>query len=280
MGEEPQIHGKTLNNFELGNELYTLVENNIIPAFIADKIKEKVKNANVKLTKQELFEVVDIIKKEIKTHKLSYPERIPPNQTNSGEVSQTPGFDESPMEEDAELENLFKSITSLDKRIDKIENVKMEYGEDTIGEMVTTDDIHLPEKYGKTPTNRSVRPLEAIPNDPERVVVLMKWLQFLVDKVGRDNLTDILEYYVDIGWISERIVMNLVEYSEGITEESGHRELAGTNDLQAKDHIQSLLYIQRLKGLHPDGYFLHRIERKLNKMTRNLTKEKDDRLTI
>jgi archaellum component FlaD/FlaE len=280
MGEEQQTQEKTLNNFELGNELYTLVENNIIPAFIADKIKQKVKDANVRLTKRELSEIVDIVKKEIKTHKLSYPERIPPNPSFSDNMPSPPEFETSLDNEDVELGNLFKSIAHLDKRVDKIENVKMDYGEDDIGEMVTTDDIYLPEKYGKTPKNKIVRPLDAIPNDPERVVVLMKWLQFLVDKVGRDNLTDILEYYVDIGWISERIVMNLVEYSEGITEETGHHDLAGTNDLQAKDHIQSLLYIQRLKGLNPDSYFLHRIERKLNKMTRNLTKEKEDRIKI
>ena len=115
-------------------------------------------------------------------------------------------------------------------------------------------------------------PLNNIPNDPENVVVLMKWLQYLVDKVGKAKLIDVLDYYVDIGWISDKIVNNLVEYSEGITEErkEGGEQENKLSDLQAKDHIQSLLYIQRLKGIKPDSYFLSRIERNLNKMNKNL----------
>ena len=148
---------------------------------------------------------------------------------------------------------------------------KIEYYEDSVGKMVTTEDIHVPENITAPRYGRNVYALKEMPNDPERVVVLMKWLQFLVDKVGKDNLSDVLEYYVDIGWISEKIVMNLIEYSEGITEEKEHRELAEKNELQAKDHIQSLLFIQRLKGEQPDSYFLHRIERKINKMTKNLS---------
>ena len=261
---------RTLNHFELGNELYTLVENNIIPAFIADKIKEKVKNADMRLTKSQLHEVVDIVKKEIQTQKITYDHL--PKRGGSAIESSEKDMDYTD-NEDAIVENIFKTIDNLGKRIQRIEETKIDYQYDPVDRMVTTEDIHLPDKIYPRSTTGRVYPLIEIPNDPERVVVLMKWLQFLVDKVGKEKLTDVLEYYVDIGWISDKVVMNLVEYSEGITEEPEHKEFPGKNELQSKDHIQSLLFIQQLKGEQPDSYFLHRIERRINKMTKHLNKE-------
>ena len=135
--------------------------------------------------------------------------------------------------EDPVVDNIFRSIDGLGKRITRIEDAKLDYPGESVGKMVTPEDIQLPERLYPKTTRATVIPLLEIPNDPERVVVLMKWLQFLVDKVGKDNLTDILEYYVDIGWISEKIVMNLIEYSEGITEEKEPHEFTGKNELQA-----------------------------------------------
>ena len=271
MVEIEQDREKPLNHFELGNELYTLVENNIIPVFIAEKIKEKVKNADVRLTKSQLSDLINIAKKEIQTQKISYDSFSPKKTSEDIPVAAPEEYSES---EDPVVDNIFRSIDGLGKRISRIEDTKLDYPGESAGKMVTAEDIQLPNRLYPKTTKTTVIPLLEIPNDPERVVVLMKWLQFLVDKVGKDNLTDILEYYVDIGWISEKIVMNLIEYSEGITEEKEPREFTGNNDLQAKDHIQSLLFIQQLKGQQPDSYFLHRIERRINKMTKNLNTEK------
>lgn len=266
--EDEEFKEKVLNHFELGNELYALVENNIIPLFVADRIKEKVTDANVKLTKSQLNDLVDIVKKEIQTHKYT--------QSNSKEKRDVPPPIDRTHEigsDDEDVKEVFRSINGLGKRIERIEDTKVKDYDEPVGKIVTPEDIQIPEKISVPRYSGNVHPLMAIPNDPERVVVLMKWLQFLVDKVGKDNLSDILDYYVDIGWLSDKIVVNLMEYSEGITEEREHKEYPDKNELQAKDHIQSLLFIQRLKGEHPDGYFLHRIERKINKMTKNLSNE-------
>jgi len=265
---DEEVKEKILNHFELGNELYALAENNIIPLFVADKIKEKVTEANINLTKSQLNDLVDIIKKEIQTHKYKRPD--------TKENSKSPNLAEKPDDlesEDKDVKEIFRSINGLGKRIGRIEDVKVKDYEEPVGRIVTTEDIQIPEKISVPRYGGNVHPLMAIPNDPERVVVLMKWLQFLVDKVGKDNLSDVLDYYVDIGWLSEKIVVNLMEYSEGITEEREHKEFTEKKELQAKDHIQSLLFIQRLKGEHPDNYFLHRIERKIGKMTKNLSNE-------
>ena len=114
-------------------------------------------------------------------------------------------------------------------------------------------------------------PLTDVPGDPESVVVLMKWLQHLIDKCGRENLSNILDYYVDIGWISEDAKISLIDYSHGITEETKRSETTKkVNDLPSKDHIQSLIFIQKLKGNDFDKHFIDRIDSELSRITKKL----------
>jgi flagellar protein FlaD len=102
--------------------------------------------------------------------------------------------------------------------------------------------------------------------------VLMKWLQYLIDKCGRVYLSEVLEYYVDIGWISEEAKIGLLDYSGGITEESKKNDATRKpmSHLPSKDHIQSLLFIQKLKGNQVDKHFLDRIDGELSKITKKL----------
>jgi len=267
MGDVKQDKEKVLNSFELGNELSALVAKAVIPSFVADKIKEKLEG-EVEPTLSQLYELVDIIKKKVKTRQ--YSKHVP----RFKEKEETSGFTGSVEDEEVDVERIFKTIEGLSSRIKKIEEIPIKkYGE-SADRIVTTDDIVIPEKITVPRQGGKVYPLGEIPSDPENVVVLMKWLQYLVDKVGKANLSDVLEYYVDIGWLSDNIITNLIEYSEGITEErkkeEGVEKKLKLSDLQAKDHIQSLLFIQRLKGEQPDGHFLSRIERELSKMTKNL----------
>lgn len=262
--EENQDNEKVLSDVELENELAALVSKVVIPSFVADKIKEKLAEREIEITLDQLHELVDVIKKKMKTSQ--YTKYSPDVDDREESTSYEDSYSE-----DEEVEKIFKTINKLDNRINKIEETGLKNIEDDNGRIVTTDDIVVPGEIGAKHRDKFY-PLNNIPNDPENVVVLMKWLQYLVDKVGKNKLIDVLDYYVDIGWISDKIVNNLVEYSEGITEErkEGGATENKLSDLQAKDHIQSLLYIQRLKGIKPDSYFLSRIERNLNKMTKNL----------
>ena len=263
--EDVQDDEKVLNSVDLENELAALVSKVVIPSFIADKIKEKLGEKGVDITLNQLHELVDIIKKKMKTSQYT---RYSPDSKEKEESSY---YDTEHDEEDDDVvENVFKTIDELGDRIKKIEEARLKNVGEGTGRIVTTDDIVVPGGPGAS-QQAKVYPLDILPNDPENVVVLMKWLQYLVDKVGKANLADVLDYYVDIGWISDKIINNLVEYSEGITEERKEGQMERKlSDLQARDHIESLLYIQRLKGNKPDSYFLSRIERKLNKMTKNL----------
>lgn len=265
MDEDSPDKGNILSNFELEKELSTLVAKAVIPSFVADKINEKLNKAGLKLTLVQLYDLIDFIKKEMKVRQHS---KHPSYVKEGKETGDLAGIKE---EEDVAIDRIFKTIERLSNRIKRVEEARIKGFDGSTGKIVTTEDIEVPEKIS-IPRHGKVYPLDEIPNDPECIVVLMKWLQNLVDKVGKDNLLDVLEYYVDVGWLSDKVITNLIEYSEGITEERREGEETGKkiSDLQTKDHLQSLLFIQRLKGEQPDSYFLSRIERELSKMTKNL----------
>ena len=169
---------------------------------------------------------------------------------------------------DMDVQKLIETIENLEKRITSIES-----GESSDIRTITTEDIQVPEKITDTSVQEwELDPLKEVPSDPENIIVLMKWLQYLLDKCGRDNLSNILDYYVDIGWISQNAKISLIDYSQGITGESNNEEVTRQNitNLPSKDHIQSLIFIQKLKGKQFDKHFIDRIDGELARITKKL----------
>jgi len=70
-----------------------------------------------------------------------------------------------------------------------------------------------------------------------------KWLKFLVERVGHNNLPRLLNYYIRIGWISEPAAQTLLEITRG---EKRYKGSSWT--LSAQEQRISRLYIEKLKG--------------------------------
>jgi flagellar protein FlaD len=165
------------------------------------------------------------------------------------------------------MKTLVEAVEQLSERIKVMEENRIEGVKGVTGKLVKTKDIKTFEQADIL--GEDMQPLEHIPSDPESIVVIMKWLQYLVEKIGKNNLPDVLGYYVDIGWISDDVRLDLISYSKGIT---GEPAQAGTQSshLPTRDHLQSLLFIQKLKGLQLDERFLSKIERDMEKMVKSL----------
>jgi archaellum component FlaD/FlaE len=271
-----------LDDFELGNELSEIVAKNLLPSRITDRIKEKLKEKNVKIGKQQLYSLVEKIRGVMLTYSKSL-------QTNNNEVANTQmdqvsteSESASPPEEvppavniplpieNTDMKNLVELVEQLKDRVENIEQNQLKWKKEGTGKMVATEDIDTVEKVDAAVQWEEIQPLTEISNDPETIVVLMKWLQHLVDKVGKNHLPDILGYYVDIGWISYDVKLNLMEYSKGIIEENTEVEKRESFNLPTKDHIQSLLFIQRIKGKQLDERFMSKIDREMEKITKSL----------
>ncbi|MBN2110270.1 MAG: flagella protein [Methanosarcinaceae archaeon] len=108
--------------------------------------------------------------------------------------------------------------------------------------------------------------LENIRTDPTSVVVLLNWIEFLMERVGRNNLMDALDYYVDIGWISEDVRSEVMAYARGID----YYVEKPTWRLLPEDHTKSLLFVERLCGRRIDRNMLSSLDREMSKVKHSL----------
>jgi len=253
-----------LEEFELGSELSALVAKNEIPAKIAQKLERKLKEKHVTITKQQLYTLVNKIKEILRTYSKNQPkgEKEPLQKTEKS----------LPTTNDENMQKLVETIDTLQERMTNLERGIVAKGAKS-PKIVTTSDVQIPEKISVPVHDMTMEPLVQIPSDPESIIVLMKWLQHLIDKCGRSYLPSILDYYVDIGWISEEAKISLIDYSHGIADEgkkAAETVRKSVSDLPARDHIQSLLFIQKLKGKEFDKHFLERIDGEINRITKKI----------
>lgn len=262
MGDsEVENKKKIIEGFDIDSELSALVEKKVIPSRIAEKLGQKLKEKNIKITKEQLNILIQKINTIMRTHSKFDPVEKPSASQNAPQTLTT--------KPDQNMQKLVEAVEKLELRLNSIEsdfkkgNKKWDK---TSPKITTTEDIEVPAEW-------QLDPLTEIPNDAESIVVLMKWLQYLIDKCGRANLSHILDYYVDIGWISQDAKISLMDYSQGITEEGkkGPENSAKRIwDLPSNDHIQSLIYIQKLKGIQVDKHFIDRIDSELSRVTKKL----------
>ncbi len=106
--------------------------------------------------------------------------------------------------------------------------------------------------------------LQYLDNKAETSIILLNWIEFLLEKVGRNNLSEVLEYYIDIGWISEEVCEKMLAYANGID----YYVERPTWKLLPDDHTKSLMFIEQLKGRKLDKSMLSKLERDVEKVIR------------
>jgi len=260
---------KNSEKFSLECELSALVENNVISKRIADRLQKKLIEKQVKISKEQLYIIVKKISEIIKAYRKN-------DQVKKGEDTVIKAVQTADKKLDTDMQKLISTIGKLQDKIASIEsgvyddkNLKISTQTPKI---VKTDDIKIPKEFTKNQMEFKFEPLSDIPTDPESIIVLMRWLQHLIDKCGHFNLSAILDYYVDIGWITQDAKLILIDYSNGITEDRNKLDSIKKEicDLPSQDHIQSLYFIQKLKGKEIDKHFIDRIDGELTRTTKKL----------
>ena len=253
------------NEFDIEEELTKIKKENVLPAEIIDKIGDRLKQSKLSVTKPQFYTLIDKIKNTLNQQS---PKSKPLNQTKA--YTSFPNI-----EQQANIQNQTEDMKKLVDTIEKLRE-KIQYLEDNQytgnkepTEKKNTEPDTFDSEFGE-PSCKEMEPLTAIPNDTERIVVLMKWLQYLVDKIGKQKLPDILGYYVDINWITDDVRLDIINYSSGIVDDQKDEVKKTSNVLSAKDHIQSLLYIQKLKGKKLDDRFICKLDREMEKMIKSI----------
>ena len=82
--------------------------------------------------------------------------------------------------------------------------------------------------------------------NPKVIQTILDWMQFIVERVGHAGVDDVLQYYVDIHWISQEVAEVLKRYADGIRVEI-EPEVEEPVQLDPEDHMKSLDYIMQIK---------------------------------
>jgi len=82
--------------------------------------------------------------------------------------------------------------------------------------------------------------------NPKVIQTILDWMQFIVERVGHAGVDDVLQYYVDIHWISQEVAEILKRYADGIRVEI-EPEVEEPVQLDPEDHMKSLDYIMQIK---------------------------------
>jgi len=136
--------------------------------------------------------------------------------------------------------------------------------------------------------------LNRIRPDYMSMTLLMRWIEFLLERCPRDKIAFLLEYYRSIGWISKNVEAVILAYARGevqdVTAYEPPEDDADLIDafsaeaegiphsykkvsdwrLSAEDHLKSLLFIQKLNGLQVDKYSLGVMEHEVKTFKRSL----------
>ncbi len=177
------------------------------------------------------------------------------------------------------IEDLSDTLTNMAARSEQIDNSVKDL------EKITAESIAIATKtVGEKKTNKPTHSngheiiededdeklpllmLSSIKKNPMNIVVLLNWIEFLMERVGRNNLMDALDYYVDIEWISEEVRSEIMAYARGID----YYVEKPTWRLLPEDHTKSLLFIERLRGRKIDKNQLSTIDREMAKVKHGL----------
>ncbi|WP_457752871.1 FlaD/FlaE family flagellar protein [Thermococcus sp.] len=267
-----------------------------IPAEIVEELPEKIEELHEKVEeiaekiveekpeeKPEIVEVVEEEKiKEIPPEIEEKPEEveekekieeIAPEEAEKvevvEEVEEEKGVEvEKPVEEIVEkpsVEEVKEEKVEVPAH-EEVEEIKEEGGE------MAEEKLSLPQDianllFAEEPKKAR---LEKIPEDIVSTMIALKWLGFLIDRVGIQNLERILEFYYEIGWISENVLNTLLRYAKGTRPHHRDPEWKPAEKLTVQDHLISLLFIERLRGLRITRDVLDKLERELKMLEKTL----------
>lgn len=223
-----------------------------VPSFVINDLLENL--TDKELTKKKLDRLIDrVITAYI-----------------SGRGSSDPALSKYITELNKKIDSLTSEIKELKEKEAKVEEMQESIIEERQKEVKPLEELKTlpPEKFLFTTSTRGdseVR-LKKIPEDVLSIMIAMKWVEFLIEKVGITNLPEVLEFYCDLGWISEEVLTKLIKYAKGTKPFHEDMDWKPEEKLTARDHMLSLLFIERLRGRKISKDLLIMLDRELKKI--------------
>ena len=99
---------------------------------------------------------------------------------------------------------------------------------------------------GADPTDLERPYLTAIPDTYAGRLTLFEWLDFALRRGGVGRTLEAVEYYENIGWVSEDVGTSLRDHVRAFQDVA---RSDGTTTFQTTDHVVSLVYVARLASM-------------------------------
>lgn len=101
--------------------------------------------------------------------------------------------------------------------------------------------------------------------DPlERRMLVMEWVKFLIDRVGRVRLLDLLEYYEELGWLDGTEREQIMKVAVGV---DGPDRVEGADWKGDRElHERSLIALERLRGREVTGQTIDSLHLDLDRL--------------
>ncbi len=113
--------------------------------------------------------------------------------------------------------------------------------------------------------------LEDISDEPVSIIFTFKWLEYLSERVGYSNIPDTVEFYYNLGWLSDKAILKILKYLKGIKIGDDDDELEEhSGKLTIADHLVSLLFIERLNGKKISSEALDKLEWEIRRIKKGV----------
>ncbi len=113
--------------------------------------------------------------------------------------------------------------------------------------------------------------LDKIPKNTSSMMFLLRWIEHLIERVGYSGIEDVLDYYVDIGWISEDVMFDILKHAKGIRLYHENADWRPAGYMSVHDHLMSLLFIEALKTGRMNKEILHEVERQVYRIKKGVS---------
>jgi len=89
--------------------------------------------------------------------------------------------------------------------------------------------------------------LEDLDNSAATNMLVLRWIEYIMQRVGYTGLSSTLDYYVQIGWISREAAAKIMSFSTGIDLHGSGARPPKKSTLSVKEHLVSLYFVTKLK---------------------------------
>ncbi len=300
---EVEVEEKYLDDSEIKNLIYA--ERGKIPSVVLDDIYENLKGRRV--SKKQLKRIISRVKENLDTEskiekiddlykKLDALEKLLRNfnarpkeklteqkEEHEGSSVKAVIKPEAPESDVKDVEQGVEADSTIqDTEISDFEGLKGLEGSSELMEPIQEVSVdnggmemevvkegileRAPQDNGSQRTN-GVK-LTALPPDSKGIIFLLKWIEYLVERVGYEELENVLDYYVDIGWISENVLFSILRYAKGIKLYHEKSDWRPVGYLNVQDHIMSLMFIEALRTGKFSREKIMEVEREVFRMKR------------